>query len=72
METPSPLTLRRRKCYLVERFNSPPLVLGAPGFPSSPYAFIVHSREPVTFSEDEAQKRASATVANLLLRSPRG
>jgi hypothetical protein len=50
----------------------PPLVLGAPGFPSSPYAFIVHSREPVNFSEDEAQKRASATVANLLQRSPRG
>jgi hypothetical protein len=59
------LTAMKSECYLVERFNNPPPVLGT-GFPLSPYAFIVHFREPVTFSDDEAQKRASATVAYLL------
>jgi hypothetical protein len=45
-----------------ERFNNPHPVLGN-GFPLSPY--IVLFREPSTFSDDEAHKRASATVTNL-------
>src|ERR1700730_18371062 len=54
------------KCYLVERFDTPPPIFGGP-FPSSPYAFIVHFQASVKFPADlDAQQRALKIVNNLL------
>jgi hypothetical protein len=53
-------------CYLVERFNDQPPILGA-DFPISPYAFVVRFPRPERFvSELEAQKCAACIVENLL------
>jgi hypothetical protein len=54
------------KCYLVERFNNRPPILGA-DFSVSPYAFVVRLRHPENFpSEEDAQRCAAEIVENLL------
>jgi hypothetical protein len=61
----------KTKCYLVERFDSPPPILGA-GFPISPYAFVMRLHHPEKFSSEAEAERCAGSIVEKLLGLDQG